>query len=111
STPATPPRPPRGAALPTPTVLVARLTCDCIQHVFTQWAAAMGTDFFAMEAPAWETKDRSWYTRSNREWESVYQPDRIALMVEEMGDLITLLERKTDRRFEPARLEALTPKV
>jgi hypothetical protein len=29
--------------LPTPTVLVARLTCDCIQHVFTQWAAAMGT--------------------------------------------------------------------
>ncbi|HEU4652165.1 MAG TPA: 2-hydroxyacyl-CoA dehydratase family protein, partial [Croceibacterium sp.] len=35
--------------LPTPTVLVARLTCDCIQHVFAKWAAALGTDFFAME--------------------------------------------------------------
>ena len=46
--------------LPTPTVLVARLTCDCIQHFFTQWAAALGTDFFAMEAPAWETKDPAW---------------------------------------------------
>src|SRR5580698_5009163 len=24
--------------LPRPTVMVARLTCDCIQHVFSQWA-------------------------------------------------------------------------
>lgn len=97
--------------LPTPTAIVARLTCDCIQHVFTQWAAAMGTDFFAMEAPAWEAKDPAWFTRSNNEWESVYQPDRIALMVEEMGDLISLLERKTDRRFDPARLDALMLKI
>ena len=28
--------------LPKPTVLVARLTCDCIQHVFGQWAEALG---------------------------------------------------------------------
>lgn len=97
--------------LPTPTVLVARLTCDCIQHVFTQWAAAMGTDFFAMEAPAWETKDPQWYLRSSSEWESVYQPDRIALMVEEMGDLIALLERKTGRRFDPARLDTLMLRI
>src|SRR6185437_12681322 len=27
--------------LPRPTALVARLTCDCIQHVFTQWAQAL----------------------------------------------------------------------
>src|SRR6478609_10476222 len=97
--------------LPKPTVLVARLTCDCIQHVFTQWAAAMGTDFFAMEAPAWEAKDPVWFTRSQNEWDSVYQPDRIALMVEEMGDLITLLERKTDRRFDLSRLDALMLRI
>jgi benzoyl-CoA reductase subunit B len=97
--------------LPTPTVLVARLTCDCIQHVFTQWAAAMGTDFFAMEAPAWEHKDPAWFTRSQTEWQSVYQPDRIDLMVEEMGDLITLLERKTSRRFERAKLDHLMQRI
>jgi hypothetical protein len=97
--------------LPTPTALVARLTCDCIQHVFTRWAAAMGTDFFPMEAPAWERKDPDWYTRSMGDWESVYQPDRIALMVEEMGDLIALLERKTDRRFDRARLDALMARI
>src|SRR3546814_11939583 len=27
--------------LPTPTVLVARLTCACIQHVFGTWAPAL----------------------------------------------------------------------
>jgi len=97
--------------LPTPTVLVARLTCDCIQHVFTQWAAAMDTDFFAMEAPAWETKDAGWFTRSQSEWESVYQPDRIDLMVDEMGDLISLLERKTSRRFERAKLDELMARI
>ncbi len=97
--------------LPTPTALVARLTCDCIQHVFAQWAEAMGTDFFAMEAPAWEAKDPQWFTRSNDEWEAVYQPDRIALMVEEMGDLITLLERKTGRRFESGKFTELMERI
>jgi hypothetical protein len=97
--------------LPTPTALVARLTCDCIQHLFAQWAAAMGTDFFAMEAPAWEVKDPQWFTRSNDEWEAVYQPDRIALMVEEMGDLIVLLERKTSRRFETSRFTELMERI
>ena len=55
--------------LPKPTVLVARLTCDCIQHVFTQWAAKLQTDFFAMEAPAWEHKMPDWFAHSQRDWE------------------------------------------
>ena len=32
-----------------PAVLVARLTCDCIQNVFGQWAEALDTDFVPME--------------------------------------------------------------
>ena len=39
--------------LPRPTVLVARLTCECIGHVFGQWAEALGTEFFPLEAPGW----------------------------------------------------------
>ncbi|WP_305097687.1 2-hydroxyacyl-CoA dehydratase subunit D [Croceibacterium aestuarii] len=97
--------------LPTPTVLVARLTCDCIQHVFAQWAKAMGTDFFAMEAPAWEHKEVDWYARSNSEWEAVYEEDRIALMMRETEDLIALLERKTGRTFDPAKLTRLMDRI
>jgi benzoyl-CoA reductase/2-hydroxyglutaryl-CoA dehydratase subunit BcrC/BadD/HgdB len=97
--------------MPTPTALVARLTCDCIQHVFSQWADALGTDFFAMEAPAWEHKEEAWFARSNTEWDEVYQRDRIALMVAECEDLIALLERKTGRRFEIGKLTALMERI
>ncbi|WP_188054151.1 2-hydroxyacyl-CoA dehydratase subunit D [Sphingosinithalassobacter sp. CS137] len=97
--------------LPTPTVLVARLTCDCIQHVFGQWADAMGTDFFPLEAPAWPKKDPLWFKHSNRQWRDVYDPDRIALLVREMRDLIALLENRTDRRFEEEKLHHLMERI
>jgi len=93
--------------LPTPTVLVARLTCDCIQQVFGQWARLYGTDFFPMEAPGWIHKDPNWFEKSNDHWEEVYEHKRIALLVEEMRELVALLERKTARRFDEQRLEAL----
>ncbi len=97
--------------LPTPTLLVARLTCDCIQHVFTQWAEVMGTEFFAMEAPAWTHHEGNWYEGSRKDWKRVYQPDRIALMVEEMSDLIALLENRTGRRFDEAKFHYLMERI
>ncbi|WP_417318696.1 2-hydroxyacyl-CoA dehydratase subunit D [Emcibacter sp.] len=97
--------------LPAPTVLVARLTCDCVQHVFSQWAEALGTDFFPLEAPAWESKDGQWFKRSNTDWENVYQEDRIKLLVDEMHDLIVLLEKKTNRRFEMEKLKTLMVRI
>src|SRR5580658_10424944 len=93
--------------LPRPVALVARLTCDCIQHVFGQWATALGTDFFPLEAPAWTHKDAAWFEKSNDQWEEVFQADRIELLVEEMQVLIALLEKKTNRRFSEAKLTAL----
>lgn len=97
--------------LPRPTALVARLTCDCIQHVFAQWAEALDTDFFPIEAPAWEHKEVDWFARSREDWDAVYQADRIRLLVEEMGDLIDLLERKTGRGFDPDRLHHLMERI
>ena len=97
--------------LPKPTVLVARLTCDCIQQVFSQWADKLGTDFFPMEAPAWEHKVPDWFVHSRSNWETVYQRDRIDLLMHEMRDLIALLERKTGRRFEPERLATLMERI
>ncbi|MFV0643936.1 MAG: 2-hydroxyacyl-CoA dehydratase subunit D [Sphingomonadaceae bacterium] len=97
--------------LPTPTVLVARMTCDCIQHVFSQWAKAMGTEFFPMEAPAWEVKDPAWFSHSRNDWERTFQPDRIALMVDEMRDLITLLENRTGKKFSEEKLLYLMERI
>ncbi len=97
--------------LPKPTVLVARLTCDCIQQVFTQWAETLQTDFFPMEAPAWSKTLPEWYRHSRDRWDEVYEPRRIALLAAEMQELIALLERKTGRRFDIERLEALMERI
>jgi benzoyl-CoA reductase subunit B len=97
--------------LPKPTVLVARLTCECISHVFSQWASALGTDFFPLEAPAWTHKDPQWFLKSNVDWEEVYEPKRIELLVNEMRDLIKLLEQKTGRRFDEEKFVQLMEAV
>jgi benzoyl-CoA reductase subunit B len=97
--------------LPKPTVLVARLTCECISHVFSQWATALGTDFFALEAPAWTHKDPQWFLKSNLDWEEVYEPKRIELLVNEMRDLIKLLEAKTGRQFDEEKFVRLMEAV
>jgi benzoyl-CoA reductase subunit B len=97
--------------LPKPTVLVARLTCDCIQQVFTQWAEVLETDFFPMEAPAWSSSLPEWYRHSRDRWEEVYEPRRIDLLTAEMRALIALLERKTDRRFDLGKFETLMERI
>jgi hypothetical protein len=93
--------------LPRPTVLVARLTCDCIEHVFSQWARALGSEFFPLEAPAWTHKDPAWFERSTDHWDEVYESSRIELLVTEMRELIALLEQRTGRRFDEARFAQL----
>nr|WP_283773270.1 2-hydroxyacyl-CoA dehydratase family protein [Altererythrobacter sp. KTW20L] len=97
--------------LPQPTVLVARLTCDCIQQVFGLWAEALGSEFFPMEAPAWTDKDPDWFLHARDDWRRVYQPDRIALMVREMHDLIALLENRTGRKFDEAKFHHLMEQI
>ncbi len=97
--------------LPRPTVLVARLTCECIQHVFSIWAEALGTDFFPMEAPAWVNTLPEWYRHSRSRWNEVYDVRRIGLLTAEMRELIELLERKTDRRFDLDQLARLMERI
>jgi len=97
--------------LPKPSVLVARLTCDCIQHVFGMWAKELDSEFYPMEAPAWEHKEVDWFAHAKDKWERVYQPDRIDQMVAEMEDLIALLEERAGRKFDMARLEGLMEKI
>lgn len=97
--------------LPKPTVLVARLTCDCIQQVFSQWAEVLGSDFFPMEAPAWPKSLPGWFRHSRDRWDEVYGRERIDLHAREIQELIALLERKTSRRFDPAKFEALMLRI
>ncbi len=89
--------------LPKPTVLVARLTCECIEHVFGQWSEALGSEFFPLEAPGWLHKDPQWFRNSNERWDEVFEQRRIDLLASEMRELIALLEAKTSRKFDEAK--------
>jgi benzoyl-CoA reductase/2-hydroxyglutaryl-CoA dehydratase subunit BcrC/BadD/HgdB len=97
--------------LPKPTVLVARMTCDCIQQVFSLWAKALDAPFYALEAPGWTQQVPNWWELTANDWETVYQSDRLDLMVEEMRGLIQLLEEKTGRHFDNEKLIQLMHKV
>lgn len=97
--------------LPRPALLVARLTCDCIQQVFSQWAQALDTEFFALEAPAWENKDAFWFEHARTDWVNVYDPDRIALMVAEIKELIAVIEGRTGKRFDMDAFTRLMEKI
>jgi benzoyl-CoA reductase subunit B len=97
--------------LPRPTVIVARLTCDCIQRVFSLWADAMGTRFYPLEAPGWTHQDPQWFEKSTTEWEEVYQSRRIDLLVEEMKGLIRFLEQETGRTFDDGKLLELMERI
>lgn len=97
--------------LPKPTVLVARLTCDCIQHVFSAWADALETEFFPMEAPAWTDTIPEWFRNSRERWDEVYGESRIELLTTEIRDLIALLESRTGRRFDSDRFASLMARI
>ncbi len=61
--------------LPKPTVLVARLTCDCIQHVFGQWAQALRQRVLsAGSAGVDSTRIRTGSGSRTTHWEEVYEP-------------------------------------
>ena len=65
--------------LPRPTVITARMTCDCIQRVFSHWARALDTRCFLFEAPGWAHKEPRWFEKSRDQWNEVYEPRRIDL--------------------------------
>jgi benzoyl-CoA reductase subunit B len=97
--------------LPRPTVITARLTCDCIQRVFTHWAEAMNTRFYPFEAPGWTHKDPRWFDNSSTDFRTVFEPHRIALHVEEMKGLIRWLEAETGRTFDDGKLLRLMERI
>lgn len=97
--------------LPRPTVLVARMTCDCIQQVFSLWGDALDAPFYPLEAPGWTKKVTNWWERAATDWEEVYQSDRLDLMVEEIKGLIRMLEDRTGRKFDEDKLLDLMERI
>jgi benzoyl-CoA reductase subunit B len=100
--------PPWGG-LPTPRLLCARLTCDCIHRVFQLWAAAFGAELFEIDHPGAGDLPPRWWELGRYQWRELVEPHRLAFVVSTLERLVERLEaisgRVLDRDALRERLE------
>ena len=88
--------------LPTPSLLCARQSADDHQKIFSLWAEKTGAPLALLSSPAVPSPQPDWWRLARSEWESLYETDRLDLMVAEFEALIEQLEELTGRRFDHA---------
>jgi benzoyl-CoA reductase subunit B len=93
--------------LPKPALMSARLTCDCIQRVFSTWAQAFGTEFIALENPGATDLPPRWWELSRHRWHELFEAHRLDLMVTQFRTIIDALKRITNRAFDLDALRTL----
>ena len=93
--------------LPKPALLAARLTCDCVQRVFSIWSEAFGSEFFPIDNPGAVALPARWWELSRHRWRELVEPHRLAFTVAQFHSLIAVLERITGRSFDLEALRAL----
>jgi benzoyl-CoA reductase/2-hydroxyglutaryl-CoA dehydratase subunit BcrC/BadD/HgdB len=100
--------PPWGG-LPTPRLLCARLTCDCVGRVFALWAEAFGAELFEIDHPGAGDLPPRWWELGRHRWRELVEPHRLAFVVASLEALVERLEaisgRPLDRDALRQRLE------
>ena len=97
--------------LPKPSLVAARLTCDCIQRVFALWAQSFGSEFIALDAPGATELPPRWWEMSRHRWRELFEAHRLDFMVAQFRRLIVSLERIAGIGFEPDQLRELMAAV
>ena len=102
--------PPWGG-LPTPRLLCARLTCDCIHRVFSLWAETFGSEFIEIDNPGANYLPPRWWELSRHRWRELVEPHRLAFAVSTLERLVERVEAITKRRLDRAALRERMEKV
>jgi len=95
--------PPWGG-LPTPRLLCARLTCDCIHRVFSLWAEAFGSELIEIDHPGASDLPPRWWELGRHRWRELVEPHRLAFVASTLQRLVERLETIQGRRLEIAAL-------
>jgi hypothetical protein len=94
--------------LPRPALIVASTRDEGYLRVAELWARAAGCPTFALDFNfVGQYSGRlpdGWWTRMRHDWESLVDPARLALRVEQVKNLVSFLEQLTGRPFSRARL-------
>ena len=99
------PQPENGpwGGLPAPTLAVTRLTCDSQAKIFELWARKHNVPFYPLENTVPTRMPPRWWEKAPYEWEQLFEPHRLDLMVEDFKGLIRFLETRTGKTFSETR--------
>ena len=91
--------------LPSPTITVTRLTCDCQRKIFELFSKNHGSSLYLMENTIPRKFPSNWFDVIADNWEEFYDKDRLDSAVEDLKGLIVFLEEKTGKKFKMEKLE------
>jgi benzoyl-CoA reductase subunit B len=91
--------PPWGG-LPTPRLLCARLTCDCVHRVFSLWADEFGAELFEIDHPGAGELPPRWWELARHRWRELVEPHRLSLVTSHLEALVARLESISGRRLD-----------
>ena len=86
--------------LPTPRLLCARLTCDCIHSVFSLWAEAFGAELFEIDHPGATELPPRWWELGRHRWRELVEPHRLEFVAATLERLVARLEAISGRRLD-----------
>jgi len=90
--------------LPSPTIALTRLACDCQGKIFELFARRHGADLYTLENTVPRKLPLNWWELDQENWEELYDSDRLDFAVEELKSFIRFLELKTGKMFDINRL-------
>ena len=90
--------------LPSPTIAITRLACDCQGKIFELFSKRHGSKLYTLENTVPRKLPLNWWELDQDRWEELYDTDRLDFAVEELKAMIRFLEEKTGKMFDIIRL-------
>jgi len=94
--------------LPSPTLVLARLTCDALTKVFERLAVSNKATFFPLEHTAPTSSYPRWWEGIKEHWDDIIEPHRLDLMVEELKALIRFSGSDHRKDLQPCQADGLS---
>lgn len=95
------PEPEKGpwGGLPKPSLLVSKFGCDSQSKIFESIAEQYDVPIYHLEHPVSTVKKVNWWEKARFDWEELFDPHILDLMVDELKALIRFLETTFKREF------------
>jgi hypothetical protein len=94
--------------LPKISLGIPDLACDSQMKIFGLWNQEHGVPIYPFERTMLvDPSPMNWWDKNRHDWEELYQPYRLDLMVEELKGLVTFLEVTTGRTLSETKLKRI----